>query len=206
MGLGTGALMAIFSSRTWGPIRTSESLKGARIRSLLPIDRALEAFGTQTIHVKYHEVCQSITDRKIDATILGLLPGRIFQIADAGASYCTITLPLSITMHPLRIYLKWSSWHKIPLEIQKVIDSLGPEGSDCWFASQCGQDFDSHLTGALDYVRQKGEIVTITGTELEKWRRIMQPARQIAVNALEEMGLPGRVFFKRLLELTEKYS
>ena len=38
VGLGIGALMAIFSSKAWGPIRTLEDFKDARIRSLLPID------------------------------------------------------------------------------------------------------------------------------------------------------------------------
>jgi hypothetical protein len=206
VGLGTGALMAIFSSKAWGPLRTAEKLKGARIRSLLPIDRALEAFGSQPVHLLYHEVCQNVMDRKVDAIILGLLPGKMFQIADAGAPFCNVALPLSITMHPVRFYIKWASWHKLPPEVQHVIDSLGPEGSDCWFADQCGRDFDNHLPAALDYVRQKGEIVPITGTELEKWRQILQPAREMAVNALDDLGLPGQRFFKRMLELAAQYS
>lgn len=43
VGLGIDRLMAIFSTKAWGPIRTVENLKGARMRSLLPIDRIVEA-------------------------------------------------------------------------------------------------------------------------------------------------------------------
>ena len=134
-GLSLGATMAIFSSRKWGPIRTLADFKGARTRSLLPIDSAMAALGAIPLHVDYLDIARQLESGELDATILGLLPAKMFDLADHDTPYCTLTGNLSITMHPMRTYFKWDSWQKLPPDIQKIIDSLGPAGGDCWFAA-----------------------------------------------------------------------
>lgn len=204
--LSIGALMAIFSSRSWGPVRTLEDLRGARIRSLLPIDKSFEALGAQTRHVGFLEISRQLANGDLDATVLGLLPARNFKLAENGAPYCTIVGDLSITMHPMRTYIKWDSWNNLSPDIQAAIDSLGPAGQDCWTAIHSGMDSDSALTEALDYFNQKGEIIRLTPDEQNRWLKAMQPQRTAAVEGAESQGLPGRRFFARMLELVEELS
>jgi TRAP-type C4-dicarboxylate transport system substrate-binding protein len=203
-GLSLGALMAVFSSRKWGPIRTLADLKGARTRSLLPIDSAIASLGAIPMHVDYLDIARQLESGELDATILGLLPAKMFDLADRGAPYCTLTGNLSITMHPMRSYFKWDSWNKLPMDIQKIIDSLGPAGGDCWFAVQSGVDADRHLEEALDYFRRRGEIIALAPAELARWQERLQPLRQSCLNALEARGLPAKKYFARMLELVEK--
>ena len=206
VGLGIGALMAIFSSKAWGPIRTLEDFKGARTRSLPLIDGVIEALGARPLHVGYLEISRLLETGKLDATILGILPANMFKLAEGVAPYCTIAGDRSITMHPMRIYMKWDTWNRLPPDIRKIIDEIGPAGSDCWFAVQSGLDADAHLREALEYIKRNGELITVSPEELKRWHRLIQPNLDSAVSDLENRGLPARKFFNRMIELIAGYS
>ncbi len=206
VGLGIGALMAIFSNKAWGPIRALEDFKGARTRSLPMIDGVIEALGARPLHVGYLEISHLLETGKLDATVLGILPANMFKLAEGAAPYCTVAGNRSITMHPMRTYMKWDSWNRLPSDIQEIIERIGPAGSDCWFAVQSGLDADAHLRKALEYIEQNGELIKITPEELKRWRRLIQPNLDSAVSDVEARGLPGRKFFNRMIELVAGYS
>lgn len=206
VGLGIGALMVIFSSHAWGPIRTLEDFKGARTRSLTQIDGVVETLGGKPMHVGWFEMPRLLETGELDAAVLGVLPGHMFKLADGAAPYCTIAGNTSITMHPMRTYMKWDTWNSLPPDICKIIDEIGPTGSDCWFAIQSGLDADAHLREALDYIKQKGELIEVSPEELKRWRQLIQPHLDLAVNNIEAAGLPGRKFFNRMIDLVAKYS
>ena len=206
VGLGIGAYMAIYSSRLRGPIRRIEDFKGARTRSLSMIDRVIETLGGIPEHVGFSEIGRLMATGKLDATVLGILPGHQFKLADGIAPYCTLTGKTSITMHPMRIYMKWDTWNRLPPDIQKIIDDIGPAGADCWFAVQSGRDADRHLVEALEYIEQKGQLIELAPEELERWHRLVRPHRDAAIAAAETRGLPARKFFDRMNELVATYS
>ena len=206
VGLGIGALMAIFSSKAWGPIRTLEDFKGARIRSLLPIDGVIEAFGAEPRHVEFLEISHLLETGELDATVLGILPAKMFKLAEGVAPYCTVAGNRSITMHPMRTFMRWDAWNGLPSDIQKIMEEIGPAGSDCWFAIQSGLDADNHLREALEYIKQNGELINVPPEELKRWRQLMQPELDSAVSAVEAKGLPGRKFLNRMTELVARFS
>ncbi len=206
VGLGLGALLAIFSSKSWGPIRTMENFKGARTRSLPLIDSVIEALGGKPMHVGWFEMRPLLETGGLDAVVLGVLPAHMFKLADGAAPYCTLAGDLSITMHPMRTYMKWDTWNNLPADIRKIIDEIGPSGANCWFAVQSGRDADGTLREALDYIKQKGELIKIAPKELKRWRQLIQPHRDSVVNSVEAGGLPGRKFFKRMIELVGEYT
>jgi len=205
VGLGIGALMAFFSSKAWGPIRTLEDFKDARIRSLLPIDGIIKTLGAKPLHVGYLEISHLLETGQLDATVLGILPAYNFKLAEGAAPYCTIAGDRSITMHPIRAYMKWDTWDSLPAEIRKIIEEIGPAGSDCWYAVQSGVDADNHLVEAMEYIKQKGELGKVTPEELDRWRRLIRPNLDSIVRDVEEKGLPGRMFFNRMNELVDEY-
>jgi TRAP-type C4-dicarboxylate transport system substrate-binding protein len=87
-----------------------KDFKGARVRSLLPIDGVIEALGAKPIHVGYLEIGQLLGTGQLDAAVLGILPANMFKLAEGAAPCCTIVGDYSITMHPIRIYMKWDKW------------------------------------------------------------------------------------------------
>jgi len=206
VGLSIGALMAIFSSKTWGPIRAPEDLKGARIRSLLPIDGIIRAFGARPLHINFLEISHLLETGKLDATVLGILPARMFKLAEGAAPYCTIVGNMSITMHPMRTFMTWNAWNRLPSDIRKIIDNIGPSGGDCWFAVQSGLDAENHLREALEYLRQNGELIEVPSEELARWQQSIQPEIDSAVSLAEAKGLPGRAFLNRMIELVAEYT
>ena len=206
VGLGIGALIAIFSSQAWGPIRTLEDFKGARTRSLALIDGIIEVLGARPVHVGYLEMGHLLETGQLDAAVLGILPAHMFKLADGAAPYCTIAGDRSITMHPMRIYMKWDTWNSLPPDIQEIIEEIGPAGSDCWYAVQNGADFDMHLREALDYIKQKGELIIVSPEELERWHQLIQSYLDSVVNNVEARGLPARKFLDRMIELVTEYS
>ena len=206
VGLGIGALMAIFSSKKWGPIRTMADFKGARTRSLPMIDDFIEALGAKPLHVGYLEIGTLLETGQLDATVLGILPAHMFKLANGIAPYCTIAGDRSITMHPMRIYMKLDSWNRLPLDIQKIIEETGPAGADCWFAKQSGPDADNSLIEAMENIMNNGELIRISTQELQKWQRLIQPKLESTLDELEAGGLPGRKFYNRMNELAVEYS
>lgn len=206
VGLGTGALMAIFSSKAWGPIGTLEDFKGAKIRSLLPIDGVVKALGGKPLHVGYLEISHLLETKQLDATVLGILPAYNFKLAEGAAPYCTIPGERSITMHPIRIYMKWETWNRLAPDIRNAIEKMGPAGGDCWYAVQSGKDADNQLIEAMEHIRQRGEFVKVTPEEMNRWRRLIRPNLNSIVSEVEAQGLPGKRFFKRMNELVAEYS
>lgn len=206
VGLGLGAQLAVFSSQAWGPIRTLEDFKDVRIRSLTMIDGVIEALGGKPFHVGWFEMRPMLEKGELDALVLGILPAHQFGLADGAAPYCTLAGKLSITMHPMRTYMKWASWNSLPEDDRSIIDEIGPAGGDCWFAVQSGIDADSHFEEALENIRKKGELITLAPEELERWRKLIQPIRDAAVDEVEAKGLPAHKFFNRIHELAEEYS
>jgi TRAP-type C4-dicarboxylate transport system substrate-binding protein len=206
VGLGIGALMGIFSSQKWGPIRILEDFKGARTRSLTMIDPIIETLGGKPMHVGWFEIPRLLETRELDAAVLGVLPGHMFKLADGAAPYCTIAGKTSITMHPMRTYMKWDSWNKLPSDIQKIIEGIGPSGADCWFAIQSGLDADKHLSEALEYIKLKGELIEVNPKELKRWCKLIQSEVDSAVSEVEARVLPARRFYARMIELVDTYS
>jgi len=206
-GFGIGGLMAIFSTKAWGPIRTMEDLKGARMRSLLPIDGVVEALGAKPLHVSFLEIASALEKGELDATVLGISPSKQFKLAEKGVPYCTIVGGMSITMHPIRFCMKWDSWNRLPSDIQEIIDELGPYGGDCWYASHMGREADGSAADAQKYIMDNGgEIIIPPSEELERWVKVIQPLRAAGIKVAEDNGEPGRKFFNRMLELVEEYS
>jgi TRAP-type C4-dicarboxylate transport system substrate-binding protein len=206
VGLGIGALLAIFSSKAWGPIRTMEDFKGARTRSLPLIDGVVEALGAKPLHVGWFEMRPLLETGGLDAVVLGVLPAHMFKLADGAAPYCTLTGKKSITMHPMRLYMKWDSWNRLPPDIRKIIEEIGPAGPGCWYAVQSGIDGDKHLHEALDYIKEKGELIEVSPKELKRWQQLIQPKMDSVVSDVEAKGLPARQFFNRMKELVDEYS
>jgi TRAP-type C4-dicarboxylate transport system substrate-binding protein len=206
VGLGLGALLAIFSSKAWGPIRTMEDFKGARTRSLPLIDGVIEALGAKPLHVGWYEMSRLLETGGLDALVLGVLPAHMFKLAGGTAPYCTLTGKMSITMHPMRLYMKWDTWNRLPPDICKIIEGIGPSGADCWYAVQSGIDADTHLHEALDYIKKKGELIEVSPEELKRWRQLIQPIMDSVVTNVEATGLPSRRFYNRMVELVAEYS
>lgn len=205
VGLGIGALMAIFSSKAWGPIRTLEDFKDARIRSLLPIDGVVKALGGKPLHVGYLEIRELLEKGQLDATVLGILPAYSFKLAEGAAPYCTIPGERSVTMHPIRIYMKWDTWNSLPYDIREIVDGMGPAGNDSWYAMQSGADADQSLVEAMEYLKQYGELIRVTREELNRWRQLIRPKINSMVNEVEAQGLPAREFYKRMKKLVAEY-
>lgn len=196
-GLSIGAAMAIFTTPAWGPVKTVDGLKGARIRSLPVIDGALRALGADPVHVPYLDIAGQLRDGRLDATVLGILPARQFRLADGTAPYCLMTGRTSITMHPMRTYLKWESWNGLPEDCRDVIDGLGPSGAGCWFARESGRDADAYFAEALD----EFETTTFTPQQVEQLRGIIEPEVNRVLMAVEAQGRPARRFYARMREL-----
>ncbi len=204
LGLGTGALMAVFSNKSKGPIRTLEDFKGARIRSLSLMDSIFMALGATPVGVGWFDMDRMLGAGEIDAVFLGIMPSFVFKLAEGSAPYCTITGSKSISMHPMRIYMKWDIWNSLPPDIRDIIGGLGPSGADCWYAVQNGGDSDNHLKEALEYIRQNGEIIEVREEEIRRWDKVIQAEVEAIIDGVENRGLPARRFYTRMLELVRE--
>lgn len=198
--------MAIFSSRSYKKILEADDIVGTRIRSISIMDEIFRTFRAIPQHVGWFDMSKLLRSGELDAALLGIIPAHMFKLADDAAPYCTITGTKSITMHPMRIYMKWDTWNRLPNNIRDVFNELGPSGANCWYAVQNGNDSDTHLVEALEYFRQKGVVISITKEELARWERIIQPVIDSLLDKYEKKGLPARRIISRMKELGDLYS
>ena len=148
------------------------------------------------------QIAGQLRDGALDATVLGILPARQFRLAEGVAPYCLMTGRASVTMHPMRTYMKWESWRKLPAEYRAVIDGLGPAGADCWFARESGIDADAHFESALE----EFDLTVFTDARVAEVRDIIRPEVDAVLDAVEDRGLPGRRFYARMTQLAAEYD
>ena len=206
LGLGTGALMAVFSNHSKGPIRTLEDFRGTRIRSLSLMDRIFKVLGEVPVRVGWFDMYRLLDTREIDAAFLGVMPAFVFKLAEGPAPFCTITGKNSISMHPMRMYMKWDTWNRLPSDVKNIIDELGPFGAGCWYAVQNGSDSDNHLKEALEDIKKKGEIIEVSEEETQRCGKVIRTEVEAIIAGVESKGLPARRFYTRMLELVREYD
>ena len=54
------------------------------------LEKLVEALGAKPVHIDYVEIGPKLKTGEIDASVLGVIPAKMFKLADGAAPYCTV--------------------------------------------------------------------------------------------------------------------
>ena len=184
--------------------RTSVSsladLKGMKLRAAGTGVPVLKALGAAPVGMPMPEVPQSVQTRVIDGTMTSREVLKDFKLASAlkfVTDYPTVVVTFAAVMDAKR-------WAKLPPDVRKVIDDLGPE-----MAVWTGHYHDRENVGAaLTWARQEHDlkIVPLAPGERAQWDARLRPLEDEWLKEMTAKGLPAAKYMARLRELRDQFS
>jgi TRAP-type C4-dicarboxylate transport system substrate-binding protein len=182
------------------PVRTLEDLKGMKLRAAGTGVPVLKALGAAPVGMPMPDVPQAIQTGVIDGTMTSREVLKDFKLAEMlhyVADYPSVVVTFAAVMDKKR-------WDKLPPEVQKVIDELGPE-----MAVWTGQYHDKeNVGGALAWAEKEYnlQVLPIAPAEKAKWDALLKPMVDQWVQEMSAKGLPAEKYLARLRELRDQYA
>lgn len=182
------------------PVHNLEDLKGMKLRAAGTGVPVLKALGAAPVGMPMPDVPQSIQTGVIDGTMTSREVLKDFKLAEMlhyVADYPSVVVSFAAVMDRKR-------WEKLPPNVQKVIDELGPE-----MALWTGHYHDKENVGkALAWAEKEHglKVIPIAPAEKAKWDERLKPMVNQWVKEMSAKGLPAEKYLTRLRELRDKYA
>ncbi len=182
------------------PVRNAADLNGMKLRAAGTGVPVLKALGAAPIGMPMPEVPQSVQTGVIDGTMTSREVLQDFKLAESlkfVTDYPTVVVTFAAVMDKKR-------WDKLPPDVQKVIDELGPE-----MASWTGNYHDNDNVGAaLKWAAKehKLEVLPVAADERARWDAKLKPMEDEWVTEMTAKGLPAAAYLKRLRELRDQFA
>lgn len=175
-------------------------LKGMKLRAAGTGVPVLKALGAAPVGMPMPEVPQSVQTRVIDGTMTSREVLKDFKLASTlkfVTDYPTVVVTFAAVMDAKR-------WAKLPPDVQKVIDELGPQ-----MAVWTGHYHDRENVGAaLEWAKQEHglKIVALAPGERAQWDARLKSMEADWVKEMTAKGLPAAKYMARLRELRDQLS
>lgn len=182
------------------PAGNAEQLAGMKLRAAGTGVPVLQALGAAPVGMPMPEVPQSVQTGVIDGTMTSREVLQDFKLAETlkyVTDYPTVVVTFAAVMDRKR-------WEKLPDDVKKVIDELGPE-----MAIWTGQYHDrENVARALDWSKKTHglQIVPLAADERARWDAKLEPMVAQWIDEAKAKGLPAEQYLKRLRELRDQFS
>jgi TRAP-type C4-dicarboxylate transport system substrate-binding protein len=181
-------------------VRNAADLSGMKLRAAGTGVPVLAALGAAPVGMPMPEVPQSVQTGVINGTMTSREVLQDFKLAETlkfVTDYPTVVVTFAAVMDRKR-------WDKLPADVRKVIDELGPE-----MAVWTGQYHDNqNVGGALKWAEQehKLQIISLAPEERARWDAKLKPMEEQWVTEMTAKGLPAARYLARLRELRDQFS
>jgi TRAP-type C4-dicarboxylate transport system substrate-binding protein len=181
-------------------VASLDDLKGMKLRAAGTGVPVLKALGAAPVGMPMPEVPQSVQTRVIDGTMTSREVLKDFKLAASlkfVTDYPTVVVTFAAVMDAKR-------WAKLPADVQKVFDALGPE-----MAVWTGRYHDRENVGAaLDWAKKEHglKIVSLAAGERAQWDARLKPLEDEWVKEMSAKGLPAAKYLERLRALRDQFG
>jgi TRAP-type C4-dicarboxylate transport system substrate-binding protein len=182
------------------PVRNAADLNGMKLRAAGTGVPVLKALGAAPVGMPMPEVPQSVTTGVIDGTMTSREVLKDFKLAETlkyVTDYPTVVVTFAAVMDKKR-------WDKLPADVQKVIEELGPE-----MAVWTGNYHDNDNVGAaLKWASAEHKVQTLplAADERARWDAKLKPLETQWVTEMSAKGLPAARYMTRLGELRDQFA
>jgi C4-dicarboxylate-binding protein DctP len=166
------------------PVRSVEDLRGRKILAPGPSAAWLEGTGAVAVDgglTTYYTQIQTGVADGVLTILTGAAPYRIHEVAP----YITLVGLGSMVTGAVSINL--DTWNRLPPDVQRVLDELGPE-----YSRGVSDDLRKRYAAGLERMQQEGAIVTeLPLEERRKWLAAMPNIAARWIEANERRGVPA---------------
>jgi len=171
-------------------IHTLEDLKGLRVRYAgVQFADTVRAVGAVPLDVPPAETTDSLAKGVIDAALFPYEATQSFELGDVvkySVEPGVNTATFAVVMNPRR-------FDGLAKDLQDMILANSGPGE----GERVGKMFDTAESAGREYMlSKKVQILTLPPSEVQKLRDVLAPNTNVALEANEKAGRPGRAFLK----------
>ena len=181
------------------PVRSLADLKGLDLRASGGAARTLKAWGANQIGMPMSATPEALQKGVVKGLFSSLEVMKDFKFAEL-CRYATIT---DAVVYPFAVVMNMDSWNKLPKDVQKVMEELGPQQ-----AAWTGVYMDNHVKEAIAWSKKthKVEFITLSGYEKKRWNGLLEPITDKWVSSATGKGLPAGALVNDIKAFTKMYS
>jgi len=165
------------------PVRTLEDLKGLKIRGTGRMADIVNALGGTAVGVLMADTYDGLMRGVIDGTFDAMEPYKAWKLGEV-LKYCTQSqrVGMAATMY---VVMNKEVWYSLPDDAKKVLNEVSAEWMDKYATTskeldEAGKDY---------FEKQGGEIIHLSDSEMNRWRKAIQPVFEKSFKELEGRGI-----------------
>jgi TRAP-type C4-dicarboxylate transport system substrate-binding protein len=182
------------------PVHEPSDLEGLRIRHPSSVvSEILEAWGATPQGLPPGQIAESLDTGVIDGLVMPYDGVYGFRLGNLIAN----TTELGSYINTFAVVMNPDSYDALPEDLQQIID----ETTGIAAARLAGQRWDAIEVEGREYMESEGvNIIELSEAEQAAFTEAASGVIEARLEATEEMGLPAREFYDRMLELAEQYA
>ena len=178
-------------------IRTLDDIKGVNLRASGGAAQILKAWGANQVGMPMSGTPEALQKGVVEGLFSSLEVMKDFKFAEI-CKFATLT---DTVIYPFAVVMNMDSWNKLPEDVKKVFDELGPEQCD-W----TGTYMDSHVQESIEWSKkeQNVEFIALSKEEKAKWDKLLEPITNDWIKTTETKGFPAKAIVDDILSLVKK--
>jgi TRAP-type C4-dicarboxylate transport system substrate-binding protein len=181
------------------PIKTLADLKNYDLRASGGAAQILKAWGANPVGMPMPATVEALQKGVVKGLFSSLEVMKDFKFAET-CRYVTMT---NTVIYPFVTVMNKSKWNSLPKDVQKVLDDLAAEHSE-W----TGNYNDDYWREAMAWAKKtyNVKVIELSGAEMAKWNKLLEPITQKWIEKANAKGLPGNQIVKDIKALARKHS
>jgi len=166
------------------PVKNLDDLKGLQLRASGGVAQVLKALGATAVGMPQSETPEALQKGVVKGAASSLETLKDFKYAEM----CKYVTMLNGPVYPFAVVMNMDSWNKLPKDVQKVMDELGPQQS-VW----TGVYMDNHVNESIAWSKKNHniEITELSSEEKAKWDKLLEPITGKWIEDAKAKGLPA---------------
>ena len=190
-------------------IKTFDDIKGLKIAARPGVtSETVKALGGVPVGMGVPDTYAALQSGVLDGGIINWEAQNSFKWYEV--TKFRSNTPVGLFTDPLALSMSWSTWNKLPPEVQKIFeatDIYGVGGSQ-----KAGKSYDDFGVKALDTIKaydQKAgnpEVYNVPKDDFLKWTAAVTPLYDAWIKSATAKGLPAQAIFDDLQSIIKKYN
>ena len=189
-------------------IKTFEDMNGMKVAARPGVtSETVKALGGVPVGMGVPDTYAALQSGVLDGGIINWEAQNSFKWYEV-TKYRTST-PIGLFTDPLALSMSWTTWNKLPPEVQKIFEASDIYGVGGF--QKAGKAYDEFGVKALDAIKaydQKAgnpDVYTVTNEDFQKWTAAVTPLYDTWIKNATAKGLDGQGIFDDLQTIIKKY-
>ncbi len=181
------------------PVRNLDDLKGLQLRASGGVAQVLKALGATAVGMPQSQTPEALQKGVVKGAASSLETLKDFKYAEM----CKYVTMLNGPVYPFAVVMNMNSWNKLPKDVQKVMEELGPQQA-VW----TGVYMDNHVNDSIAWSKKNHniEITVLSSGEKAKWDKLLEPITGKWIEGAKAKGLPAEAIVSDIKAFGAMYA